>query len=523
MITTDYIIITIYLLGMILLSVFVGRGQKSKEDYYVGGRKLPWWAIGISTMATQTSAVSFISIPAFVAIKQNGGLTWLQYELGVPIAIIFVICLFIPYFRKLKLISIYEYLELRYNRQVRLLVSFVFLISRGFATGIGVYAIAIVLSTCMGLNLRLTILMIGVITIVYDTIGGIKAVVYSDVIQTIVLFGGIFLCIYYCIEEVGSLQEVLSNFPKQRMNPLDFSSGFNKSSDLPLWAFLCGGIFLYVSYYGTDQSQVQRELSAGSVQETKKSLVFNGIARFPLTLMYVMFGIALYSFLVEVPELKNQITEQEPDYLVPYFILHLPAGIRGLLFASLLAAAMSSLDSALNSLSAITMQDFVLKNTKKKLNELKVSRWVTICWGIVITTCAFFAGDIAETVIESINKVGSASYGPILAAFTMGIISKRNYRYFIYYGIVAGVLFNVVLWVYFPQVFWMWWNLFGFLVTVAITELLYLFNKKETITIGLTHLPDRGLIKANQKHVVVLSMYFLFILGILVLLSLLTS
>lgn len=516
MILTDYIIISVYFIGMILLSIFVGRGQKSKEDYYVGGRKLPWWAVGISTMATQTSAISFISIPAFVAIKQNGGLTWLQYELGVPIAMIIVITLFIPYFRKLKLISIYEYLELRFNPQVRLLVSSVFLVSRGFATGVGVYAIAMVLSTCMGLNIGVTIVLIGVITIIYDTIGGIKAVVYSDVIQTIVLFGGIFLCIFYCIQEVGGWSDIMASFPRQRLDPIDLSSGFNKDSQLPLWAFLFGGIFLYVSYYGTDQSQVQRELSAGSIEETKKSLLFNGIARFPLTIMYVILGVSLYSVYVRDPDLQIQVISREPDYLVPYFILKLPVGVRGLLFASLLAAAMSSLDSALNSLSAITMKDFILKYKKKVSNELRVSRMITVCWGIVITICAFFAGEIAETVIESINKVGSAFYGPILAAFAIGIISKRFYRQYIFIGIIAGVLFNICLWTFFPNVFWMWWNLFGFVVTILVTEILYAIGNKESSLSSYHHSLKDFSIKLDRKPIFILTAYFVLILSFLI-------
>ncbi len=139
----DWFIIVIYLFGMIGLSVYLGRGQSNEEDYFVGGRKLSWWSVGISTMATQTSAISFISIPAFVALKEGGGLTWLQYELAVPLAIILVMVFLIPFFRRLKLVSVYEYLEWRFGPSVRYLVSGVFLVSRGLATGVGVYASAI--------------------------------------------------------------------------------------------------------------------------------------------------------------------------------------------------------------------------------------------------------------------------------------------------------------------------------------------------------------------------------------------
>ena len=147
----DWFIIVVYLCSMIGFSIYLGRSQSDEEDYFVGGRKLSWWAVGISTMATQTSAISFISIPAFVALKEGGGLTWLQYELAVPLAIILVMAFLIPFFRKLQLVSVYEYLEWRFGSSVRYLVSGVFLVSRGLGTGVGIYASGIVLAVCLGI------------------------------------------------------------------------------------------------------------------------------------------------------------------------------------------------------------------------------------------------------------------------------------------------------------------------------------------------------------------------------------
>jgi SSS family solute:Na+ symporter len=270
----DWTIIILYLTGMISLSVYLGRSQSSQEDYFVGGRKLSWWSVGISTMATQTSAISFISIPAFVALKTGGGLTWLQYELGVPLAMIIVMAFLIPFFRRLKLVSVYEYLEYRYGPPVRYLVSLVFLISRGLATGVGVYASGIVLSVCLGVPLWATILIIGIVTVIYDTIGGITAVVYSDVIQMGILLGGIVFCIAYAAYFLGGMDDIWSTFPVSRRIAIDPASGLSGGSAVPFWAFLCGRIFLYTAYYGTDQSQVQRELSAATTADTKKSLMW---------------------------------------------------------------------------------------------------------------------------------------------------------------------------------------------------------------------------------------------------------
>ncbi len=246
---------------------------------------------------------------------------------------------------------------------------------------------------------------------------------------------------------------------------------------MPFWAFLLGGIFLYTSYYGTDQSQVQRELSAATTAETKKSLLLNGFARFPLTALYVLLGVVMLAVLQHSPELNQRVPYDKPDYLVPQFILlYLPQGVRAVIFASLLSAAMSSLDSALNSLSAATVHDFIAPHLKNKERLLLVSKLTTVSWGIFITGFAFLVGDISETVIESINKIGSAFYGPILAAFIVGVLSRKASAGSITAGILAGVGFNLVLWLAAPDVYWMWWNMTGFLMAAGISYVVSLFG-----------------------------------------------
>ena len=467
----DWTIIAVYLLGLIGMSVLLGRGQKTEEDYYVGGRDLPWWAVGISTMATQTSVISFISIPAFVALKDGGGLTWLQYELAVPLAMIFIMVLLIPFFRKLELISVYEYLEMRFSRGVRKFVSAVFLLSRGLGTGAGVYASALVIQVATGLELYIVIALVGIITIIYDTIGGMKAVVWSDVVQMGVLLVGLVLCIIYALDLAGGWDAATSSLSPERWTALNSSLGFD--GEPGFWPFLLGGFFLYASYYGTDQSQTQRELSAPTLADTKRSLVFNGLARFPLTLLYLALGVALAAALVNMPDLARMLDESgKPDNLVPLFIVHkLPGGMRALLIAAMLAAAMSSLDSALNSLSAATMRDFVHGDRDIPSRTVLIwSKVTTIAWGILITVFAFFVKDIGGTVIEQINSIGSAFYGPILAAFVLGVLSTRVNATGILVGVVAGVGINLFLWSQ-TDVHFMWWNLTGFAVAVALAFL----------------------------------------------------
>ena len=470
----DWSIIGFYMIGLIVLSIHLGKGQENQEDYYVGGRNLPWWAVGLSTMATQSSAISFISIPAFIALKPKGGLQILNNELALPLAMVFIMIFLIPFFRKLQLISIYEYLEGRFDSPTRSFLSAVFLISRGLATGVAIYTSAIVLQVCLGVEIWQTILLVGVVTVIYDTIGGMATVVYSDVIQMGVLLAGVFACVFYALKGAGGFSSAISAFQASRLNIIDFSThGMGDKVEYPFWGTLIGGFFLYASYYGCDQSQVQRELSAPDTDATKNSLVFNGLFRFPLTLLYVAMGVSVGAFAATNEAFRASIGVKY-DHMLPLFIKnHLPHGIKALIFAAILAAAMSSLDSALNSLSASTMRDFIEKFVIKKGSDKQYLLWgkiTTVAWGILITASAFLfvkAGEKA-TVFVLINKIGSAFYGPILAAFLLGVATKRANGPGTIAGILLGVAFNIFLWIKAPtEVFWMWWNFLGCVITLV--------------------------------------------------------
>lgn len=469
----DWIVISAYLAGMIGLSWWLSRGQRDEADYYVGGRTLPWWALSLSTMATQSSANSFLGIPAFVALAPGGGLTWLQYELALPFAMILLMLFLVPVFRGLHLISVYEYLERRFDRGTRLLLSGVFLLSRGLATGVALYAAALVLQVCTGLPLGWAIVLMGGITVLYDTLGGMKAVVWSDVVQMAVLFAGIFVCGHVALEFAGGWSAALATHAPERLAGIELAHGVGDGARTPFWGFMLGGLVLYLSYYGVDQSQVQRQLAAPSVRDAKRTLIFNGVARFPLTLLYALLGLAVGAVYHLSPELRAAVPEGRLDYLVPRFIeLYLPAGLRGLLVAAILAAAMSSLDSALNSLSAATLRDFVAPRLASSARLLTASRLVTLGWGAAITCFGFWVGDISTTVVEGINRLGAFFYGPLLAAFACGVLDCRARGPGIVAGVVAGVGVNVALLLWQgPALFWMWWNLTGLIAAAGVTAL----------------------------------------------------
>ncbi|MEO1483604.1 MAG: sodium/solute symporter [Myxococcota bacterium] len=508
----DWTVITVYLAGMIGLSVHLGRGQEDNEDYYVGGRQLPWWAVGISVIATQSSAISFVSIPAFVGLREGGGLTWLQYELAVPLAMIFTMIVLVPYFRGLELVSVFEFLDRRFGPGTSKLLSVIFLLSRGFGTGVGVYAAAMVLSAMMKTPVAVTIVIIGVAAIIYDTIGGIAAVVWSDVIQLGLIVVGALLCIGYAVAESGGVARALSSFDPHRLVAFDPSVGV-AGETTPFWAFLVGGFFLYAAYYGTDQSQVQRVLCTPSAEEASRSLVLNGLARLPLTGLYVALGVAIGAAYAVSPELQGAVGDGPIDSVVPEFIvLFLPAGIRGILLAAILAAAMSSLDSAINSLSAVTMRDYIEPRfTLSSHQQLTVGKVTTVVWGVLVTAFAFAAGGIDKTVIEAINKVGSAFYGPVLATFVLGVLTRFVGGGPMIAGVLTGVGLNLVLWVFADSVHWMWWNAIGFAVTAALAiGLAQLFPNRRPNTVPT--LTDVVGSPRFERAYGVLLVYFLVIL-----------
>lgn len=469
----DWIIIFCYAGGLIILGWWLGLKQKSSEDYYLAGRKLHWLPIGFSTMATQLGAISFISAPAFVALRPGGGLIWLGYELALPLAMIILMAFFFPVFHSLRIISVYEFLEKRYDERTRVVISLIFQLSRGLATGVTIYAAAIVLSVVLQIPLALTILLIGAVAVVYELFGGIHVDIVSDTIQMIVILGGIIITGIVGLHLIGGWESISQIVDPSRFVAVDFAAhGLGDSKDFGFWPLFFGCFFLYASYYGCDQSQVQRELSARNLRDCKRSLLFNGFFRFPIVLAYCTLGLILAAHVAQNPEFLAKFPQGNYDYLLPVFIMEkLPAGVVGIIFIAIMAAAMSSLDSSINSLSAATVEDIYKKIRKRRIEpqqEIKISKMFTLFWGIFCITFAFFVGDISPTIIESINKIGSAFYGPIFAVFLAGIVFSKAKPHAAIAGLGIGVTTNLILWLFVPSVSWLWWNAIGFSLTVFV-------------------------------------------------------
>ncbi len=291
----DWIVLAVTLLAIVGYGTWKTRGRKSVQDYIRGGNESKWWTIGLSVMATQASAITFLSTPGQAF---NDGMGFVQFYFGVPIAMVVICLVFIPLYHRLKVYTAYEYLERRFDLKTRTLAAILFLIQRGLAAGITIFAPAIVLSAVLGWNLTILNIIIGILVIIYTVSGGTKAVSVTQKYQMAVIFTGMFIAFFIIL---GALPEGIT-FSKAldiagasgKMDILDFS--FSLDNRYTFWSGIIGGTFLALSYFGTDQSQVQRYLSGKSLKEMQLGLIFNGIMKVPMQFFILLIGVMVFVF-----------------------------------------------------------------------------------------------------------------------------------------------------------------------------------------------------------------------------------
>jgi len=522
----DYLIVIIYSFGFIGLGYFF-KENKNAKDYFLGGQDMGWFPLSLSTMATQLSAISFISAPAFVGLAQNGGMKWLTFEFAVPLAMVGIMLIIIPPLYRANIVSIYEFVEKRFSTSTRIILSVVFQISRSLATGVMVYTIAMILQAVLNISFHWTILIISIITLIYSYQGGMKAVVWGDAIQMIILFAGLIICLVYgwnLLQENGNF----TGFNPERLNVIEFSNYGLDGGEFGFWPMILGGLFLYISYYGTDQTQAQRLMSAKNEGTIKKLLLANGLLRFPIVLVYSLMGLIIGALVMLTPDFLAEITEMtkihypqqfaasglKADLMIPVFITkYLPHGLIGILIVGILSAAMSSLSSTINSLGAVSIEDFFNRGTKKlsEANYMKYSKISVLFWGVVCITAAYLFGGTQGTVIELINIISSQFYGPILATFVLAILVKRVNHIGMNAGIIGGVVINLLIKYNFENIFWIWFNLTGFVITIAIALIfseLFKSKSKESFTINFSLNKEDFL----SKEVFILLIFFIAIL-----------
>ena len=531
----DWIILITTLTSIIIYGIYKSQTTKNLEGYFLSNRSMPWYLVLLSIMGTQASAITFISAPGQA---YTDGMRFVQYYFGLPIAMIVICIFFVPVFRKLKVYTAYEFLENRFDLKTRTLTSGLFLLSRGLSTGISIYAPSIILSSLLGWNIYYTNLVMGGLLIIYTITGGAKAVAYTQQLQLVIIATGMFLAGYLVVKllppDIGFTEALKIAGAQGKMNII--TTGVTKNSfdwkdKYNIWTGVIGGFFLALSYFGTDQSQVGRYLTAKSDKESKVGLLMNGLVKVPMQFLILLLGVLVFSFyqyhkapvyfnatiieaakktayrdalVVLEQKYSSAITQQniplvnelraeykivlkkalpgddanDTNYIFLRFVVdNLPKGLVGLLIAVIFLAAWGSIAAALNSLASCTVVDFHKKFINKNCTEQKdynISRWYTFGWGVFCIIVAMFAHNLGNSLIEAVNILGSLFYGVILGIFLVAFWIKNVKGNAVF---IAAVISEILIFVIYNLniISFLWLNVIGALLVVFISLILQPF------------------------------------------------
>ncbi len=462
--TWDYVVVAIYLVASIWLGLRFTRGQKSLDRYFVAARNAPWWAAGISVIAANFSAISYMGVPAWIFqhdLRLDMGVVWF------PLQMLLVVYLFVPFMARLRLYTIYEYLEYRFGLSARLLASAFFILVRGGHLAIAIYAQALALSLVLHIPVNGCIWISGAATTLYTVFGGIEAVLWTDVMQFFVLVGGIFVILFAVLMPFGFNPGEVWRIASEGGHTRMFSFDFNLTAETTVWAIFFGNLILNVSAYGSDQVIVQRYFTAGSKQGMARAVMLNGFLIVPLVLLLGFIGLGFVAYYRTNPALRASLPK--PDQILPHFITNvLPSPLPGLVIAGILAATMSTLSSGLNSLCTVTMVDFYKRFRGEKTEggtDVGTARLFTLAWGIAITFTAMYMGALGQIVEGTLKVLGFLS-GPLLGMFLLGILTRRANTIGVFAGAVVGTFVTYL--VARTNVAWLWYGPVGLIATVAI-------------------------------------------------------
>lgn len=479
----DFLVLGLYLAGIVLFGSRFSKSHKDVRDYFVSGANVPWWAIMGSIVATETSTVTFISVPGY-AYTTN--FTFLQLVMGYMIGRLAVSILFIPAYFRGEILTVYQLLGTRFGAAVKRLASSLFLATRTLADGFRLFATGLVLAALLratpGLDaysthtiLVASVLIMGVATIVYTYHGGMTAVIWTDVIQLVIYLVGALLAAAVLIQRVpGGWSEIAaSGAAAGKFRLWDLTFDLTKS--YTFWSGIVGGAFLTTATHGTDQLMVQRYFCAKSPGDARKALLWSGAVVFAQFALFLLIGAMLWVYYTgQAPQEAAAFVRDgriQSDRIFPTFIVqHLPTGAVGLVLAAIFAAAMSTLSSSLNSSSAAAMNDFYIPATARQRSDahyLRVSRIFTAAWGILQIVVAVAAITLSSRVVDEVLGIASFTNGVILGVFLLGTLTQRVGQTAAFAGIIAGAMVMLYLKL-FTAVSWQWYVLVGSVVTFLI-------------------------------------------------------
>lgn len=442
----DYLVLILYLAGVAFLGLKVSGKQASTKDYFLGGDGIPWWAVLFSVVATETSTLTFISIPA---VAYGGNLTFLQITLGYLLGRILVAAFFLPKYYEGEMYTAYQFLEKRFGPSMRNATSTTFMITRLLADGVRLFATAIPLAIILRIGgaftgwgdielYLLSITVISLITLVYTFFGGIKAVVWMDVVQMAVYLGGAGIAMFILLNQLPDGWQTVVAFAEPGNKFQFFRSGFDLSfkefiaQPYTFFTALIGGAVFSLASHGTDQLLVQRLLATGNLKSGQKALIWSGAVVILQFALFLVIGLMLYAFYESASADALGLATND-EIFAKFIVEQLPVGISGLIVAALFAAAMSSLSSSLNSLASATTYDlykpyFGQNNTSEQ--DLRTSRIITLVWGVILTGSAFLFAFLQlqegerPAVVELGLGIASYTYGGLLGAFGLGMLFK---------------------------------------------------------------------------------------------------
>ncbi|TMI61342.1 MAG: sodium:solute symporter [Bacteroidetes bacterium] len=507
----DWIVLVVTLLVIIGYGLYKSRTSRNLDGYFLSNRSLPWGLVLLSIMGTQASAITFLAAPGQA---YTDGMRFVQYYFGLPLAMVVICIFFVPIFSRLKVYTAYEYLENRFDGKTRTLSSLLFLLQRGVSTGISVFAPSIILSSLFGWNIYWTNLFMGGLLIIYTLSGGAKAVAYTQQLQLIIIFAGMFLAAYMVVhmlpKGVGFTDALEVSGKMGRLNVIttgfEKGNGFDWGDKYNIWSGVIGGFFLALAYFGTDQSQVGRYLTAKSLTQSRMGLLMNGLVKVPMQFAILLIGALVFTFyqfnsaplFFNEPQLKklenssykdslikaqqayddlalqkkstvvlfantdsrpesdklvvdlNRMQQQsdsirkkvkswmsskevggddnDTNYIFLRFVVdNLPVGMVGLLIAIIFLASWGSIAAAINSLASCTMVDFhkrFAKNGSTNEQDYRMSKWYTLAWGIFCIVVAMYSYNVGNSLIETVNELGSIFYGPVLGVFLVAFFLK---------------------------------------------------------------------------------------------------
>lgn len=484
----DLVIVVAYLAGTLAFGAWFSRRQRDVRDYFVGGRRVPWWAIMGSIVATETSTVTFISVPG---VAFTGDMTFLQLVMGYMIGRVAVVLIFVPAYFRGELFTVYQLLGHRFGAAVKRLAAAIFLVTRTLADGVRLFATGLVLAALLvatpaatetarawfpGVDpmtavLVASVLVMGITTIVYTYLGGMSAVIWTDVIQLAIYLGGAVVSAALLVGLVpGGWDEIArSASAAGKFRVFDFTWDLTRS--YTFWSGVLGGAFLTTATHGTDQLMVQRYLCADSPGQARAALLVSGVVVFAQFVLFLVIGAMLFVYYTShAPGEMSAFTlagRIQSDRVFPHFIVsHMPVGLVGLVVAAIFAAAMSTLSSSLNSSSATAMIDFYMPAVKSDDGHyLRVSRAMTAAWGVLQIAVAISAIRFSTRVVDEVLGIASFTNGLILGVFILGTFAPSVGQRSAFAGIAVGTA--VMLAVKLLQLTsWQWYVLIGSLVTV---------------------------------------------------------